>query len=151
MTNAGATFQRFMDAVLAGLKWNTLLVYIDDIVVFFPSFEQHLDDLRQVFDRLRAAVLKLNPKKCHLFQSELACLGHVVSGDGIKPDPLKTRAIRELPNTKSQAELHFMMGLLGYYRKYVANFAAIAHPLLQLLHGNQRFFWTSEAQKHHRR
>ena len=145
LTNAGATFQRFMDAVLAGLKWNILLVYIDDIIVFSPSFEQHLLDLKQVFDRLRAAVLKLKPKKCHLFQEELVCLGHVVSADGIKPDPQKTRAIREMRRPADAKELHSMMGLLGYYRNYVANFAAVASPLLELLHQDKKFWWSCEA------
>ena len=145
LTNAGATFQRFMDAVLAGLKWNILLVYIDDIIVFSPSFDQHLLDLKQVFDRLRAAVLKLKPKKCHLFQEELVCLGHVVSADGIKPDPQKTRAIREMRIPDDAKELHSMMGLLGYYRNYVANFAAVARPLLELLHQDKKFCWTCEA------
>ena len=145
LTNAGATFQRFMDAALAGLKWNTLLVYIDDIIVFSPSFEQHLSDLREVFERLKAAVLKLKPKKCHLFQEELVCLGHVVSADGIRPDPQKTRAIRDLRHPKNQSELHSMMGLLGYYRNYVPNFAKIARPLLELLHADKEYRWNFDA------
>ena len=87
LTNAPATFQRYMDAVLAGLKWNILLVYIDDILVYSPTFESHLHDLETVFDRLIDANLQLKPSKCHLFQRELVYLDHLVSAEGIKPNP----------------------------------------------------------------
>ena len=97
LTNAPATFQRFMDAVLAGLKWNILLVYLDDIFVFSPTFEEHLIDLRSTFDRLRQARLRLKASKCHLFQKELLYLGHVVSAGGTRPDPNKIRAVVDFP------------------------------------------------------
>ncbi len=90
LTNAPATFQRFMDVVLAGLKWKCLLVYLDDICIFSRSFDNHLEDVREVFQRIREAQLKLKPKKCYLFQKEIKYLGHVVTVEGIKPDPDKT-------------------------------------------------------------
>ena len=79
LTNAPATFQRYMDAVLAGLKWNILLIYIDDILVFSPTFEDHVRDVNDVFDRLLEANITLKPSKCNLFQHELLYLGHLVS------------------------------------------------------------------------
>jgi hypothetical protein len=83
LTNAPATFQRYMDAVLSGLKWNILLVYIDDILCYSKTFEDHLRDLEVIFDRLIEANMQLKPSKCHLFQNELVYLGHLVSADGI--------------------------------------------------------------------
>ena len=76
LTNAPATFQRYMDAVFAGLKWNCLLVYIDDILIFSPTFEAHIKDVETVFNRLAEANLQLKPTKCHFFQKELVYLGH---------------------------------------------------------------------------
>ena len=83
LKTATATFQRFMDAVLAGLKWRSLLVYLDDIVIFSSSFDQHIKDVREVFDRLRAAGLQLNRSKCHFLKSKFTYLGHIVSENGI--------------------------------------------------------------------
>jgi hypothetical protein len=84
LTNATATFQRFMDATLAGLKWKTLLVYLDDIIIFYPTYEAHLDDLCEVFMRLREANLQLKPSKCHFFQNKIKYLGHVITAEGIE-------------------------------------------------------------------
>ena len=97
LTNAPATFQRFMDSVLAGLKWNILLVYLDDINVFSSSFEKHLLDLEQVFERLRQANIKLKSSKCHFFERKILYLGHIVSEQGIQPDPDKIKAVVEKP------------------------------------------------------
>ena len=119
LTNAPATFQRFMDAVLAGLKWNILLVYLDDIFVFSPTFEEHLIDLRSTFDRLRQARLRLKASKCHLFQKELLYLGHVVSAEGTRPDPNKIRAVVDFPTPTDKTAAQSLIGLCGYYRNYM--------------------------------
>ena len=81
LTNALATFQRYMDAVLAGLKWNILLVYIDDVLVYSQTFEDQLRNLGIVLDRFIKANIQLKTSKCHLFQKELLYLGHLVSSD----------------------------------------------------------------------
>ena len=97
LTNAPATFQCFMDAVLAWLKWKNLLVYMDDNCVFSTSFKNHINDLKSVFERLKGAKLKLKPSKCHLFQNEIKFLSHKVTDKGILPDPNKIKAIKEMP------------------------------------------------------
>ena len=93
LTNAPATFERLMETVLSGLHWQSALVYLDDIVVFGRSFTEKLDRLREVLWRLRQANLKLNPKKCALFRTEVPFLGHIVSAEGVKTDPEKTKAV----------------------------------------------------------
>ena len=148
LTNAPATFQRFMDAVLAGLKWNILLVYLDDIFVFSSTFEQHLVDLRTTFDRLRHASLRLKASKCHFFQRELLYLGHVVSAEGTRPDPNKIRAVVEFPTPKDKTAAQSLIGLCGYYRNYIQNFAILANPIYALTRANagDNFVWSTEAE-----
>jgi hypothetical protein len=96
LTNAPATFQRYMDAVFAGLKRNCLLVYVDDILIFSPTFEAQIKDVETVFNRLADDNLQLKPTKCHFLQKELVYLGHLVTADGLRPDPLKVKAILEM-------------------------------------------------------
>ena len=89
LSNAPAIFQRLMNLVMVGLTWEACLVFLDDLIVMSSTFEQHLDRLQAVFNRLRFANLKLKPSKCRLFQKEVKFLGSVVSGDGIEPDRRK--------------------------------------------------------------
>ncbi len=142
LTNAPATFQRFMDAVLAGLKWKSLLVYMDDICIFSKCFDDHIRDLKDVFLRLRQANLKLKTSKCHLFQAQLKFLGHVVSKDGISADPDIIKSIQLMPTPKNVTELQSFLGLAGYYRKFVPDFASLCGPLYKLTKQLAPFNWT---------
>ena len=145
LTNAPATFQRYMDAVLAGLKWNILLVYIDDVLVYSPTFESHLKDLETVIDRLIESNLQLKPSKCQLFQRELVYLGHLVSADGIRPDPKKIKAIVAMPTQSDVTGVRSFLGMCGFYRNYVYNFAKICQPLYDLTKDHVRFVWGDKA------
>jgi predicted aspartyl protease len=142
LTNAPATFQRFMDAVLAGLKWKNLLCYMDDICVFSTTFENHLDDLKSVFMRLREAKLKLKPSKCHLFQKEIKFLGHLITDKGILPDPNKIKAIMEIKIPDNITKLQSFLGIVGYYRKFVPNFATLCKGLYELTRIGINYVWT---------
>ena len=95
LCNAPVTFQHLMDSVLAGPQWSACLVYIDDIIIMGRSFEEHLENLQQVFERLKLAGLKLHPGKCQFLQQKVYFLGHVVSTHGITPDPQKTSKVKE--------------------------------------------------------
>ena len=146
LCNAPATFERLMEAVLSGLHWNSLLVYLDDVIVFGQSFEQELERLREVFERFRRAQLKLNPKKCHLFQKEVQYLGHVVSPNGIQTDPDKCASVRDWPVPADKMQLRSFLGLCTYYRRFVRGFASIAAPLHNLTKEGQNFEWDSKCQ-----
>jgi len=93
LCNVGTTLQRLMDLLLSGLNLEICLVYLDDIIVYSTTLDQHLDRLAQILDRLLRANLKLKPSKCSLLQTRVAYLGHVVSGSGIATDPEKIRLI----------------------------------------------------------
>ena len=94
LCNVPSTFQRLMELVLAGLRWEIYLAYLDDIVIFGSTFKEHLERLRTVLDRLRASGLRLKPSKCQLFRREVRFLGHVVTKDGVAADPEKTESVR---------------------------------------------------------
>lgn len=145
LCGAPATFERLMNTVLAGLQWEQCLVFLDDIIVFADSYEQMLERLETVFKRLGKSNLKLKPKKCFLFHKELNYLGHVVSVDGVKPDPEKVKVINEWPTPQSSKEVHSFVQLCSYLRRFIPNFAAKAKPLYQLI--NQEFEWTTECEE----
>ena len=146
LCNAGATFQRLMDIVMSGLHLDICLVYLDDIVVFAKTAEEHLQRLEVVFERLLNAGLKIKPAKCSFFQRSVAFLGHIVSGDGIETDPEKVRAVMEWPVPTSVTEVRSFLGLASYYRRFVRDFSKLAKPMNALTQKNHRFEWTDEAQ-----
>jgi len=141
LKGAPATFQRLMNLVLRGLHWSSILVYLDDIIVFSKSFPEHLERLREVFERLRQAGLKLKPSKCSFACKRVEFLGHVVSDKGVHTDPRKTEKIRDWPRPQNVAELRSFLGLAGYYRRFVENYAAIAAPLTELTGKRRLFIW----------
>jgi hypothetical protein len=142
LCNAPATFQRYMDITFAGLKWNSCLVYLDDIIVFSPTFEQHLDDLKSVFERIRTSNLRIKASKCNFCCESLTYLGHKITPSGIQPDPKKISAIKEIQIPKTKSQLLSFLGISGYYRRFVYNFAKLAFPLFHLTHDNEEFVWT---------
>lgn len=105
LSNSPATFERLMEAIHSGLQWERCLVYLDDIITFGSTFEETLENLTSVFDRLKSANLKLKPKKCVLFQEQVSFLGHIVSHDGIRCNPEKISAVRDWPTPTSVTEI----------------------------------------------
>ena len=146
LCKAPATFERLMEAVLGGLHWNSVLVYLDDVIIFGKTFEEELERLQEVFERFRGANLKLNTKKCHLFQREVQYLGHVVSQAGVHTDPDKCAAVRDWPVPGDKAQLRSFLGLCTYYRRFVRGFATIAAPLHNLTKEGQKFVWGKDCQ-----
>lgn len=141
LTNSPATFQRLMERVLAGLQWQICLVYIDDIIIFGRTVEEHLAQLQTVFSRLKAAGLKLKPKKCHLFKRKVHYLGHMVSEDGVETDPEKTEAIRRWERPATVTDVRSFLGICSYYRRFVPDFASLAKPLIKMTEKTSTFEW----------
>ena len=141
LTNAPPTFQRLMQRILHGLDWKICLVYIDDVIIFSKTFQEHLSRLAAVFDRLREAHLKLKPSKCHFACSSVNFLGFVVSSEGILPDPSKITAVETFPVPSSVKDVRSFLGLSNYYRRFVKDFAKIASPLNRLTRKSVPFVW----------
>ena len=137
LCNAPATFQRLMERCMGELNLRDCLIYLDDIIVFSSTFEEHLERLQAVFSRLELHNLKLKATKCEFFKSRVVYLGHVVSEDGIQADPAKLEAVRNWPVPKNVKEVRQFLGFTGYYRRFVKGFAAIARPLNDLLIGHE--------------
>ena len=144
LTSAPATFERLMERVLKGLQWQTLLLYLDDIIVFSKDFDSHLSRLEEVFQRFRSARLKLKPGKCKLFQREVNYLGHIVSQSGVATDPDKVEAVRNWAQPKCVQEVRSFLGFVGYYRRFCPDFATIAKPLNILTSKEKAFHWGPE-------
>ena len=133
LCNAPATFMRLMDKAFGDLNFQSLLVYLDDILVFGSTFEETLQRLDTVLSRLTTLNLKVKPEKCQLFRTKVHYLGHIVSSQGSSPNPEKIRAVQEWPRPVTERDLRGFLGLSGYYRRFVPGYARIAAPLHNLL------------------
>ena len=121
LCNAPATFQRLMNLSLSGMLWSECLVYLDDIIIFVCTFEEHLCHLTSVLEleRLRAVNLKAKLSKCNFLQQQVHYLGHVISPNGIATDPSKTERITGWPTPQNVQEVQQFLGLVSYYRRFV--------------------------------
>lgn len=133
LKNAPATFQRVMENILRGIQNEKCLVYLDDIIIFSTSLQEHIERLTSVFQRLRDSNFKIQLDKSEFLRKEVAYLGHVVTPEGVKPNPDKIIAIKNYPIPKTTKEIKGFLGLLGYYRRFINNFAKLTKPLTKCL------------------
>lgn len=147
LSGAPATFQRLMDNLLAKIKGTECLVYLDDVVVYSETIEEHAERLSHVLSVFKNANLKVNLKKCQFAQRSVNYLGHVVTATGVKPDPEKIQAVKNFPVPKNAKEIRSFLGLAGYYRRFVPEFAHVARPLTELTKKEVRFQWGFEQQQ----
>ena len=147
LVNAPATLQRLMEIVLSGLAREVCPVYLDDVLVFGRTLEEHNRNLRKVLERIREAGLKLKPKKCLFTQRSVEYLGHIVSDQGIQADPKKVLAMARYPTPGDVKALRSFLGLTSYYRRFVPGFPKIANPLYALTKKNVEFVWSEKCEK----
>ena len=138
ITNAPSTFQRLMEKCVGDLHLNEVLVFLDDLIVFSETLEEHEARLMRVLQRLKDYGLKLSPEKCHFFKSSVKYLGHVVDAQGVHTDPEKISALKTWPCPTNREELERFLGFAGYYRRFVEGYSKIAKPLNALKAGCNR-------------
>lgn len=133
LCNAPGTFQRLMERMFGDQQCQSLLLYLDDIVVFSSSVDQHLARMEVVLSRLHREGLKAKLSKCAFFKQEVQYLGHVISSEGVSTDPGKIEAVSQWPLPTSVTELRSFLGFASYYRRFVEGFARLAAPLHRLV------------------
>ena len=144
LTNAPATFQRLMNEIFKDDLFKHVLIFLDDLLVYNETPAEHLEHLEKVFPKLRAAGLKLKPKKCDLYKTQVNYLGHVLDKTGIRPDPKKLEAVRDWERPKTVTQVRSFTAFCNYYRKFVKNFAEVAKPLYRLTSKGVKFTWEKE-------
>ncbi|KAL2087111.1 hypothetical protein ACEWY4_018170 [Coilia grayii] len=133
LCNAPGTFQRLMERMFGDCRYQSVLLFSDDVIVFSATVEQHLERLGEVFARLQREGLKVKLSKCRFFQHQVSYLGHVVSAEGVSTDPAKIEVVKEWRRPGHLAELRSFFGFASYYRRFVKGFSKLAAPLHQLV------------------
>ena len=146
LTNAPAYFQELMNMILHGCE-SFALAYLDDVLIFSCTPEEHLEHIKIVLQRLKDAGLTLKQSKCCFFRTHLNYLGHVITRDGLKPDPQKTKAIEEMAAPTNVKGIRRFLGLTGFYRRFVPGYSEIAKPLAKLIRKNCQFQWNTECER----
>ena len=146
LCNAPATFQRAMNLVLEGLTWKQLLAYIDDIIVLGKTFDEHVTNLREVFQRFRTNNLKLKPKKCSLFCKEVDFLGWTVSREGVSIAHGKVEAVLSWPVPINTTQVEAFLGFVNYHREFIPKMAEVAEDWYRLT-GKAEFHWGPDQQR----
>ena len=141
------SFQMLMDKILNGLSFRSTLCYLDDVLIFSETFEQHLSDLQEVFNRFREAGMKLSPSKCTFAQESCLFLGHELSRFGMRPPADRLQAVSDYPVPKTAKQLKRYLGLMNWFRTYIRNYSATANCLYRLLRKGTSFLWQKEHQR----
>ena len=146
LSTAPATFSRAISIVLSGLTYETCLCYFDDVIIFSKDINDHCERLKTVLQRFREHNLCVKASKCSFGADKVVYLGHTVSSAGVHTDPSKIKAVQELPPLANLESLRSFLGLAGYYRKFIPQFATIAAPLTALTKKCTPFTWEDRHQ-----
>lgn len=147
LTNAPATFQRLVDRLQNSIPHVKIRAYLDDIIIRSTTFQQHLDDLQDVFKKLREYNLRANLNKCRFNQKQIKYLGHIITPQGIKIDPSKIAAIVDRKPPKTVKQLLSFTQACSWYRRFIENFAKIVEPLTKLTRKNVKWVWGQEQEQ----
>lgn len=141
LSTGPSSFQCLMARIFHGINFKSVLCYIDDLLIYSQTFDDHIQHIQEVFKRLKDANLKLHPGKCQFGVSKIMYLGHVLSPKGMEVDKSKIDVIETYPRPTTQKEIRAFLGLAGYYRKFIQNFSKMADPLNRLLRQGMDFIW----------
>ena len=147
LTNSPGTFQRYLLHVINPFLYQFALVYIDDLIIYSKTVDDHLEHIRKVLDRLAQHQLRLNPEKCQFASDTITYLGHVVSPEGVLPDPDTINGVKNFKRPTCIRDVRAFLGLTSYYRKFVKSYSQIAKPMTRLLKKDQKFIWSDECEQ----
>ena len=147
LSTAPATMQYAMENLLHELSGAGCFVYMDDIVVYGATIEEHDTNLHKVLQKLASKGFKIKLPKCEFRKTRIRCLGHVISGQGVWPQEDKVQAIKEMPPPRNVKQLRSFLGLASYYRRFIQNFSKVAKPLNRMLQKDRRWAWKNEEAK----
>lgn len=134
-----------MDKVIRGLTFWSCLCYLDDVLVCSETFQQHIKDLGEIFDRFRTVGLKFNPTKCAFAQQSCIFLGHHISSEEIIPPLDRVKALQQYPSPQNIKQLRRLLGFCSWFKKFIPQYSAIIQPMTKLLKkGGANFFWMEE-------
>ena len=143
LTNAPAIFMDLMNRVFQPYLDQFVVIFIDDILVYSPSYEEHQHHLRIMLQTLKENQLYAKFGKCNFWLEQVQFLGHVISGEGIQVDSKKVKAVLEWEAPKNPTEVRSFLGLAGYYRRFIRDFAKLATPLTKLTQKGMDFVWSN--------
>nr|ABG66123.1 retrotransposon protein, putative, Ty3-gypsy subclass [Oryza sativa Japonica Group] len=147
LTNAPAFFMNLMNKVFMEFLDKFVVVFIDDILIYSKSEEEHEQHLRLVLEKLKEHQLYAKFSKCDFWLSEVKFLGHVITAQGVAVDPSNVESVTKWTPPKTVSQIRSFLGLAGYYRRFIENFSRIARPMTQLLKKDEKFKWTAECDK----
>ena len=136
-----------MDSVLRSYLGKFIVVFLDDILIYRRSPQEHLEHLRKVFDLLRESKLYAKESKCDFFKTKIHYLGHMIFAEGLKMDPAKIEVILQWPHPRNVEELQILLGMAGFYRKLIRDYAKITIPMTDQLKAQGPVFKWDEAQQ----
>jgi len=147
LTNAPASFQGVMNKIFEPLLRKCVLVFMDDILVYSPSLEEHIFHLQQVLQIIKDNKFFIKQSKCIFAHTQLEYLGHIISAQGVATEPSKISAVSSWPVPTNLKQLRGFLGLTGYYRRFIKHYRMLCKPLTQLLKKGVHFQWTQETQE----
>ena len=147
LCNAPATIQRSMNKMLSGLLYRNCICYVDDIIIFSDTYEQHMKDVQEVFERVRSANMLLKGPKCFFAYDQLEFLGYIVSGEGVRLSTDKIKAMRDMVRPDSVHGIQSFLGLVNAYKRFIPNLSRLAKPLIDLLKKDAKFVWSDKCEK----
>jgi len=146
LANSSAAFLSLMSRVFRGLLFKNLICYADDLIIFSGTASRHAADLQAVFNKLRAANLRINPQKCKVAVDRVKYLGHIFSADGCQINPDKVKVILDYPRPSNCKELRSFLGLGNFYKKFISKYSIVASDLYALLRKDQPFIWSDKCE-----
>lgn len=149
LRNAPAAFQREMTQIMKSFPWKNVVVYLDDILIMSPTFEEHIEMVDKVLSMLKTHGVKVKPSKCTWVSQEVEYLGHILGPDGVRKSPAYVEKISDMKKPTTVKELRQFLGLANFQRKFVAHFSTIQKPLSEQTggRGNRKLVWTSEMEE----